>query len=186
MLLRTLGIVVFVTGFVAALLDFAGHVPGQADSVWIWALAVAAIGAAVGVLLRKRRAELTVSNVVWRIAPLTGITVGMIYIVIVIGPGGDSAYLGISLLAGAGTGLVWGCLCAGGAVLGSKIAARFLAVAVGSVLGAIVAGILTSWMFQDGLAYIAFGAIITLAILLALALVYRGSLPINRLQARTR
>ena len=173
-LLRTLGIVLFVAGFVVALFDLASDAPGRLDLVWILALVVAVIGAILGVLLRKRGAEVRVSNVVWRVAPLTGIAIGILYIVILVAPGGESAYLGISLLAGAGTGLVWGCLCAGGAVLGWKASGRLVAAAIGSILGAIVAGILTSWMFQDGSIYLVFGAIITAAICLALAVGYRG------------
>jgi hypothetical protein len=178
-LLRTLGIVLFVVGFVVALFDLASDAPGRLDLVWIPALVVAVIGAILGVLLRKRGAEVRVSNVVWRVAPLSGIAIGVLYMVILVPPGGESSYFGISLLAGAGAGLVWGCLCAGGAVLGSKISPHLVAVAIGSVLGAGVAGFLTSWIFQGPPIYIALGVIITLAICLALALAFRGKPPLK-------
>ena len=80
MALRTLAILLFVVGFIVALLDFASDGFTLADPIWIAAVLVAAAGAVVGILLRKRGGDATVANVVWRVAPLTGTALGILYI----------------------------------------------------------------------------------------------------------
>ena len=182
MVLRSLAIILFVVGFIVALFDFASDGFTFADPIWIAAVLVAAAGATVGVLLRKRGSDATVANVVWRVAPLAGVAVGIFYICVFFWPqpaSAESSYFGITVLAYAAIGLVWGCLCAGGAVIGSKIVGRLSAVAIGSVFGAIIAGILTAPLVNGAPMCFALGGIVTAAICAAVPLAYRGTTPLR-------